>query len=292
MTTAPCALDSEGWVECWRSDEWGDNPSDDYDLEHNAVIPVNPVPMRLIYAPDSYTVWGVERDSGRSTNWFCADATDYWCTPPEMENAVNIGMTCGLESDGQVNCVQSLGEDVFGQVRLLDNQHESAVALAPDGRLAAYGYGATVDEHLPQPERITHAKLFRYSACVRYDSGEVLCYGDGPEIGGSPTALFPDPPYRSIEAGGLTSICAVRMDWTIDCRTFRRVLENGSLVERVVTETVNWGPLRDLSVHSHQWTSGGYASVCAILEDNAIRCFGRRYDDNPDIHDKLPGPTE
>jgi len=281
VSTYPCARDSDGWVECWHSRQW--NPLGTPDSRYEPV-PDSPVPMSLFYAPESGAVSGVERDSGRSNNWYCgsceggqvsATCSPAQCVPANFTDPVQLGWHCGLERSGQVRCFNEfrfLNGDIVTHADVTD----LPTLLYPDGRLVSHQYFdiLSVDEILPRADEVIDLAKANTGACVLYQDGTIDCFGGAGPPGTDPTELFTSPPYRDLE-GGVWSACATREDWTIECN-------DGTVLD--------FGPYRDIAVSTQSRSSPSVENglaVCVITVDNAVRCHGTRYD-YEDLQEKLP----
>jgi len=279
VSTAPCARDAEGWVECWYTPDWGPLVGDQDPLSLR--IPDSPAPMSMFYAPNSETVWGIAAETGSSINWFCGASVD---TPPgpsdtpgqcqehPLTDPIALGYRCGV-GNGRLVCAEDIGDAAEDSIRLADVDLY-VFYLTTEGRLRSWSAspGPGVDIALPRADEVVQLAQAGNGGCVRYQAGDVECFGSE---NGDP--VFDNPPYRDLQ-GGLWSVCATREDWTIECN-------DGAVL--------NFGPYRDMDVSTNRnrviqpsWLEG--RSVCVITEDNAVRCDGLRYDGYPDLLAKLP----
>ncbi|MEZ4320860.1 MAG: hypothetical protein R3F61_25510 [Myxococcota bacterium] len=286
VTPYPCGVDSEGWVECWTSQQWADMAPDNFFLD---VVPPSPFPTRVRDVTIGSLAWGMEGATPRI--WACfEDMGGDWCADPPPVDFDMIGTECGL-ADGEVLCWGHIAAAPFPDdrtYRLFHGPYSAAyAALTTDNEIVIRGETQDPLEYPLDPalEIETLVSFDVSGACVLTTAGNVDCMGPGwvPE--------FTHPPYRRL-AGGFRSVCAVRQDWVIECG-------EGT--------TFDFGPIRALSVYSHERMepvvpppvlSGPRYSrvfaqvsdpphVCVVTEDNAVRCEGWRYAFD-DLQAKLP----
>ncbi|MEZ4320803.1 MAG: hypothetical protein R3F61_25200 [Myxococcota bacterium] len=275
ISTAPCARDSEGYVECWSDPVWEDI---------NVTWTLDGGDLRMRELTNEQPVWGVRLDN---------DLPYYYTPIPEDTRAPgvtgyhHIMPQCALNGTDVVCWQTGPSEFPSGEVYVnLHGEGFSHAALTDQNQLyirfqgdPEAGYDFTLD---PARVVVDMVHVEPADACVLDSDGIVECFGTS-------GYHFDNPPYVML-AATYSAACAVREDWRIDCR-------NGS--------TFDFGPLREIEVTlrpSYVLVNEGTASerwqvqypdattpphICVITRDNAIRCEGFRYD-FPTIQASLP----
>lgn len=279
----PCGRTLAGEVVCWSSAER--EGLDGY------VLVDGPAYERRFTAIDDYHHWGVVADDGSSQYFANIEDASFWDLPsrPWLRDLLTY---CALDAD-QIVCAE-IGSSPFPADRsyvllaghpmrpaAVDSQNRIIVQnWCQEGAIAECQalYGPALEIELPPTMQVVDVIAPDGGVCVLDSGGVVTCFG-------AREGLFPNAPYTHI-AGDHFGVCAAREDGVIEC-------SDGT--------THTWGPLRDLLALGSapfigsdeagwdrvQPVWGGPVDLCAITEDNAIRCAGWRYD-FADLQAQLP----
>ncbi|MEZ4320802.1 MAG: hypothetical protein R3F61_25195 [Myxococcota bacterium] len=269
ISTAPCARDSEGYVECWSDPRWEEIPGASMTFIEPAAVRVKEVSngSRVLWGVDANTDLPIYFSSGLEPN-----------LAPPLEGFSHLNTQCAIREE-QVECwATSPSPFPSGAAYVaVHGERFSHAALTADNQLfvryqtdpTATGYDFALD---PAREVRKMVHVEPSDACVLDGDGIVECFG--------PSGYhFDNPPYVDL-AAGLFAACAVRADWLIECR-------DGS--------TFDFGPIRDLEITqepSYSLVDEGTPderwfpnytdpstppNICVITQDNAVRCEGWKY---------------
>jgi hypothetical protein len=291
VTNYPCGIDTEGFVECWRSVRWDEFTGTTGTLNPR-VWPLDvSFPVEHLNAPTGGLVWAVRADTGVASIIQCHGS----CGHPEQHVYTDIGHRCGLYG-ASIGCF-GVDEVSFG-----DSKQYTHLAYEYGGSGSAVPVALTVENALvfpahPQaaynlPSEVDVEALVGFdslNACALTRTGDILCEGANPPS-------FDNPPYVMLSGGGQAA-CAVREDWLIEC-TDGSTFDFGPLRHLEVTSLAHWEPWVDTglvtpldgTVPDFQITyptAQDPPHVCVVTQDNAIRCVGPHYD-YPDLQQALP----
>jgi len=296
VTSYPCGIDSEGWVECWRSERWsryGLGTGDGSGNQEFWPIGNSPEPLELVYAQVGSLAWGTRPSDGLPVEWACPGVLSGGCQAiPEREFSA-IGHEVGLVEGKILGWANFTGE--FDSEAEYVDLHcrwgaiqggQTCAGLTQESRV---DFARSPNFHLQFPPELEIQTFISFDvqhACVLSDQGEVRCPGVNPPV-------FDNGPYRMLD-GGSRHVCAVREDWVVEC-------SDGS--------EYDYGPIRAISAGSmttYEWDpgSGAFADegrwvgqptertdpphLCVVTESNTIQCTGWRYD-FADLQASLPG---
>lgn len=283
ITDAPCALDAEGRVACWASDEL-------QQLHRTWVVdgPPDPEPYERLHPAGEQ--WGVRADGGFAHGIVTMDHTpEYFTYLPQ--NRWLEDLSTFWARDGNAIVWFNGTEPLFPEgasYRRAGGTYLWPLALDAENLLYVGYIPVPTTEpdletyELPADLEVVDLANAGETACVLDTTGVITCFDEH-------EGLFDDPPYVMLKSAGPWGLCAVEADHDIVCT-------DGT--------TRNWGPLRDLVVtwsdlelvdagtpderlHNDGQAWGDDLSVCAITASNAIRCAGQRYD-WPDLQSQLP----
>jgi len=295
VTTYPCGVDVDGYVECWRSRQWEDikrGHAGEEDAPYPYVSRLWPIapsvhPMAIVDADNPILAWGVRADNGEPAILACNDSD---CVLPPRADYDAIAYECGL-ADGEMICwgnMRSLGlfepTKTYTHFAGRGSSYVGTTYVALDTDNVLHHYDNTDYSFPPELEVETLVGFDNQNACALTPDGTIVCVGSNP-----PT--FDNPPYRMLSGAGM-AVCAARDDWTIECA-------DGS--------TYDFGPLRHMSAESRLTyvldedrppfyrtvhpTRNDPPHLCVVTQTNAIRCVGWRYDFD-DLQRALPQGDE
>ena len=268
-----CALRSDGNVECWGTNLWGESKDQagsflqvTADTEHSCAIKGG-VPVEQ----PNVICWGYN-DEGQAS-------------PPAshfLQISAGEDYTCGITAAGNADC---WGTNYYGQAHdqtgpylQVSASTYHACALRPDGSVHCWGgdgYGERTDQAGPYMQ----VSAGGYHTCaIRRDTGAVECWGAGTtDTGWWPNygqAMPPSGPFIQVSAGYLFT-CGVRADHTLACWGYNF-----------------YGQVKRAPAGQFKQVSAGLGGhACAISINDEVYCWGKN--DAGQTHvPNVGGPTQ
>ena len=196
--------------------------------------------------------------------------------------------TCGLRSDGTVDCWSNTPGSPQGQFTATAVGWLVAFGVRPDGTIERWMlglwdlYDAKPWTHLAAPpgRRFVAFDSGWRASCGLLDDGELLCTGDPPEVdehGGPFTRVsvgggtfYRRGPNFDVSMEGIGHVCAIRADGNLEC------WGNNNWEQTTLAARLDISPYRDVAA--------GYAHTCAIGAAGEVVCWG------DDRYDQLQSP--
>ena len=272
-TQHSCALDSDGVVVCWGSNEYGQLavPPD----ERMTEIEAGGFHTCGLRTNESAVCWGHKFDIPEELGEeFRASYSPPF--PPESESFVSIvvnGDTCGLQEEGGVLCWRIGGEQysIFEEeeiVAISSGEGFEICGLRQDGRVICRGLGVVSP---PDGKQFVEISTGFVHACGLYSDGAIECWGD--DLAGQ---LSPpeNMQFSSLATGSLHS-CALRTDGTALCWGYdlERLEETYTpLFQTAKSRGEHRLPLPD----NERFTeiTAGFGHACGVRQDGGISCWG------------------
>jgi len=293
-----CALLSDGTAKCWGPDSFGQLG----DGTTNSAIDSTPVLATTVSAANpaksislglatcaaltdgTIRCWGSNNagdlGNGTTTNSLTAVTAYSNSANPAKQVSVNIYAACAVFHDGTVDCWGNDGGN-------------PAAPLLGNGSTTTYSLTPTPVSNISAVNPATTVSVGSSSACALMAGGTVQCWGSnnhgelgtgapGPDsCDGLPCSTVPVPVaglsgVTMISVGGLADVvCAVKNDGTVWCWGSNTYSQLGY----ATTEPYVASPMQVTGISgSATAVSVGYSSVCVLLSDGTIQCWGNDQD--------------
>jgi alpha-tubulin suppressor-like RCC1 family protein len=291
-----CALSSDGTARCWGTDNFGSLG----DGNPNFQIVSTPVLATTVSATNSakgismggstcaaltdgtVQCWGYNGfgnlGNGTTTNSLTAVTTySNSANNPALQVSAGLYTACAVFHDGTAQCWGNVGGNPAAP--LLGNSLNAAGSLTP------------VPVSIANPA--TAISVGNASACVLMADTTVQCWGSNTQ-GELGTGLFTGPEtcdthpcspvpvpvtglsnVTMISVGGLADVvCAVKVDGSVWCWGSNMYSQLGQ--PSTVTQLAS--PVQITGISRAVAVSVGYSSVCALLADGTVQCWGNDAD--------------